>query len=617
MRQMRGNLLASVAGLAVGFAASGASADQLLTGSITSASGQKLEGVQVSAKKEGATITTSVYTDLNGEYFFPAMADGKYRVWAQALGFETVKGEVDLTGARSHDFKLAALTDPEQKIKQMPSEMLAAALPDESEADAQMKRIFHNQCTGCHTPGYPLQFKFDEAGWNKIINLMKVVANTGEYMGPNQKPNGIIQFNQKDLAAYLARARGPGESSMKFKDRPRPSGENARVVWQTYDVPLNPATGIAVQGAKYPTNDGYDWNLGTPSKLGQLPHDGAMGFDGNLYYTVNNPNPGVTIGKVDTKTGEVKYLKVDRKDGKFASTAHGLTRDANGDLWFDVNPGRRSLGKLDVKTEKISVYETPEPMSPLGGAVTLDVDGKGRIWASAPDGVVAFDPATEKFTDFKSILPFKNAKGTNSTYGAAGDRDGNGWWAQMAFDTIGKADTTTGKTSEVALPLLKTEMDKLTPEQKAFYDNFNEMTNGNPLPWSEGPRRMGTDKNADVLWVGNSWGASLARINTHTMEATIVPFPEKTMQPYHIAVDQNHNVWGNLWTSDEIVRFDPTANKWTAFELPVHGTEIRHISLLERDGKEQVIVPIYRASQMGVMTLRSEADLAALKSQAK
>ena len=104
-----------------------------------------------------------------------------------------------------------------------------------------------------------------------------------------------------------------------------------------------------------------------------------MGLDGNLYYTVNNPNPGVTIGKVDAKTGEVKYLKVDRKDGKYAATAHGLTRDGNGDLWFDVNPGRRSLGKLEAKTEKISVYETPSSMSPLGGAVTMDVDGKGKI----------------------------------------------------------------------------------------------------------------------------------------------------------------------------------------------------------------------------------------------
>ena len=26
------------------------------------------------------------------------------------------------------------------------------------------------------------------------------------------------------------------------------------------------------------------------SRLGQLPHDGGMDFDGNLYYTVNAPN---------------------------------------------------------------------------------------------------------------------------------------------------------------------------------------------------------------------------------------------------------------------------------------------------------------------------------------
>src|ERR1700758_4770908 len=115
MTNMRCQLLASVASVILIGAASTASADQLLTGAITSASGQKLEGVQVSAKKEGSTITTSVYTDLNGEYFFPAMADGKYRVWAQALGFETAKGEVDLTGARSQDFKLAAITDLDQK----------------------------------------------------------------------------------------------------------------------------------------------------------------------------------------------------------------------------------------------------------------------------------------------------------------------------------------------------------------------------------------------------------------------------------------------------------------------------------------------------------------------
>ena len=93
-----------------------------------------------------------------------------------------------------------------------------------------------------------------------------------------------------------------------------------------------------------------------------------------------------------------------RNDG-LAANAHGLTRDQQGNFWFDVNPGRRSLGKLDPKTEKIDRLQTPPNMSPLGGAVTIDVDGKGKIWASAPDGAVRFDPVTEKFTDFKSLRP--------------------------------------------------------------------------------------------------------------------------------------------------------------------------------------------------------------------
>jgi hypothetical protein len=48
----------------------------------------------------------------------------------------------------------------------------------------------------------------------------------------------------------------------------------------------------------------------------------------------------------------------------------------------------------------------------------------------------------------------------------------------------------------------------------------------------------------------------------------------------------------------------------------VRGTEIRHVSLMEHDGKTQVVVPVYRSSQMGVMTVRSDAEIAALKTQA-
>src|SRR5213080_4965121 len=345
MRNVRSLLLAAAAILVMVTAAQ--AADQLLTGAISSRAGQKLEGVTVSAKMEGSTITTSVYTDETGSYYFPPLAAGKYRMWAQALGFETAKSLVDLNAARHQDLVLEQITDPEKRIRQMSSEMLASALPEATPDDARIKRIFVNNCTSCHPPGYILQFRFDEAGWNKILNLMKVVPGTGVYPGPGARVNQIIEHNQKQLAAYLARARGPGETSMKFVPRPRPTGEAARAAWTLYDLQINPEAGIGTQ-VKYNPNDGTDWSLGTTSKLGQLPHDGNIDSEGNLYFTLNNPNKLATIGKVDAKTGEVKYLKVNRADG-LAANAHGITRDADGNFWFDVNPGRRSLGKLDPK----------------------------------------------------------------------------------------------------------------------------------------------------------------------------------------------------------------------------------------------------------------------------
>ncbi|MGZ5161064.1 MAG: carboxypeptidase regulatory-like domain-containing protein [Burkholderiales bacterium] len=586
-------------------------ADQILSGSIVSQSGQTLEGVTVSAKLEGSTITTSVYSDTTGIYIFPPLPPGKYRVWAQALGFETSKGGVELSAARRQNFTLQEIADAERRFRQLPGEIMVTALPEATPQDAHMKKIFMNNCTACHSTSYVLQFRFDQAGWNKIIDLMKVVPNSGVYPGPNAKANMIIQRDQVQLAAYLARARGPAESSMKIASRPRPTGEAARAVWTLYDLPLNPDAGI---GTQYNPNDGTDWTLGTTSKLGQVPHDGGMGLDGTIYFTLNNPNRSGTIGKVDAKTGAVKFIKADAANG-LAAASHGLTRDASGNFWFDVNPGRRALGKLDTKTDTIAIYQTPSNMSPVGGAVTMDVDGKGKIWASTPSGAVRFDPATETFTEFKSVIPSKAPKGSGQTYGAAGDRDGNGWWAQMAMDTVLKGDVATGKVIEVKMPPVK--VDHITAEDRAFYDTVNDLSFNTPLPWSQGPRRMGTDKNDDVLWVGNSWGATWARINTKTMETRIVPLPDPTMQAYHIAVDSKHNVWGNLWTSDRIVKLDPKANAWTVFDLPVRGTEIRHISLLERDGKTNVVMPVYRTNQMGVLTVRSEAEIAALKAKAQ
>jgi len=615
MNETRANstpgLAAIVAAGLTTFITPAGAADVLLSGTIASARGEKIGGVTVSAKAEGSLTTTSVYTDEAGDYVFPPLPAGKYKVWAQALSFETAKSDVDLSAARRQSFTLSPIQDFNRQVRQLPGDIIYAALPEETAQDARMKTLVKNNCTGCHTLSYVMQHRFDEDGWNKIIELMKNVNVSGVNVAHERKVNGILDRHQKELAAYLARARGPGESSMKVKLRPRPSGEAARVVFTEYDVPLEESA-----PNRRPLPDGSDWTQGSPSKFGELLHDADSDNDGNIWFTVNTPNHQATVGRVDTKTGQTKLFKVAAQRG-FAANSHGIVRDDKGLLWFNANTGRGSLGRVDPKTEKIDVYVPPQGMSPTGGAVTIDVDPKGKVWVTSPDGALHFDPDTEKFTEFKSTTFKTPAGATGITYGLAADRDGNGWWLQMAIDIVNKGDIKTGKTTEMRLPPIKSALDQLAdPELVKFYEGFAPPDFNTPVPWAQGPRRMGADKNADVVWVGTSWGASLVRINTKTMESTVVPLPHQGMSPYQITVDKNHNLWMNVWTSDVVLKYEPATSKWTTFDLPSRGTEVRHISIDERDGKLKVIIPEYRVSKMATMTFRSEAEIAALKAQA-
>src|SRR5262245_44887274 len=240
--------LAAVASLA-GFTLAHA-ADSLLSGTVKSSTGAPMPGASVSAKAQGATITTTVFTDPQGNYYFPSLPAGRYRVWAQALTFATALGEVDLNGPNRQDFALQPLED---FARQLPGDVLLASLPDATNDDLRMKRLVRNNCTGCHTPSYVLQHRFDQDGWSKIIELMKHVNVAGIYQGADHKPQGLLDFHQQELAAYLARARGPGENGLKLQLRPALTGEAARAMITEYDVPLDPNAGLP---ADFVSNDG-------------------------------------------------------------------------------------------------------------------------------------------------------------------------------------------------------------------------------------------------------------------------------------------------------------------------------------------------------------------------
>ena len=128
---------------------------------------------------------------------------GHYRVWAQAISFATANAQVDLSANKAQNFTLSALED---YFRQLPGDVIINSLPEATDHDKRMKQLVRNDCTGCHTPSYTLQHKFDEAGWTAIIDLMKMVNVSGVYQGENAKPRPDISLHTNP--ALAGRRRG-------------------------------------------------------------------------------------------------------------------------------------------------------------------------------------------------------------------------------------------------------------------------------------------------------------------------------------------------------------------------------------------------------------------------
>ena len=89
---MRPRKLLFVLGLGIApffFHSAQAQNTQALTGQVSSAEEGVMEGVLVSAKKEGSNITVTVVSDDKGKYSFPAerLGPGQYKISIRAVGY--------------------------------------------------------------------------------------------------------------------------------------------------------------------------------------------------------------------------------------------------------------------------------------------------------------------------------------------------------------------------------------------------------------------------------------------------------------------------------------------------------------------------------------------------
>src|SRR5258708_38140813 len=102
---------ALAASMAVGPATAQNSSPSALTGKVTSQAEGAMEGVLVSAKRAGSTMTISVVSNAQGQYSFPRdrLEPGKYSVAIRAVGYElpdATPAQVEVTPWQSASLEL-------------------------------------------------------------------------------------------------------------------------------------------------------------------------------------------------------------------------------------------------------------------------------------------------------------------------------------------------------------------------------------------------------------------------------------------------------------------------------------------------------------------------------
>jgi hypothetical protein len=345
-----------------------AAGETVLTGRITAASGGPMEGIIISARRFGRTFTTSVYTDAAGEYYFPHMEEGKYTIWAQAVGYDAgiVEGVTLRPIVHRQNFTLMPLDNFEIQLR---GDEWVASLPEETPHDRKMKEVFRLNCFGgCHSPSHALKDRYDEKGWKILIDKMSRIATPGTYTLDEDRNVPLMHFYKDQLAEYLARARGPAPTKLTLKPRPRARGEETLAVFREYDS-SPPGFGVPLY------NDGSLWQLGPANKTdlkNMGPLRATVDLDGNPWFTGRGRGYW-TIAKIDWRSGKITGYKVMNDSGAVVDGGEIIT-DRHGIVWT------QAAGKL-VKIDRAGKMElliipnqrkfgapSPQALLPAAGA---------------------------------------------------------------------------------------------------------------------------------------------------------------------------------------------------------------------------------------------------------
>src|SRR6266702_2676046 len=498
-----------------------------LSGRVSSAEEGAMEGVLVSAKKAGSTITITVVSDAQGRYRLPPgkLEPGSYALRIRAVGY-------DLDGPGAADVAANKTATLDLKLKK--SSDLAAQLSNGEwmasvPGTDQQKGLLLN-CVGCHSLERVMRSQHDADAFTKtVLPRMQGYVNQSIPQHPQLRKAERMMEERGDqrvhvyrsTAEYLATInRGPAQKwSYELKTQPRPSGRATRVVYTEYDLPRETIS----------------------------PHDVIVDREGIAWYSSFGEQ---NLGRLDPKTGKFTEFPIDVHKPGFPTGLLGLRADRAGNLWLG-NMYQATIVKFDPRTTKFTTWKLPAEQNIDAAQINMvspqamHVDGK--VWTQNHGfaDVHRLDVATGKVETWE---PFQSApKGEpHNIYDVIPDSQNNAYFTDFRQRHIGRIDAKTGEVKLFAIP---------TP--------------------ASAPRRGMMDAQ-DRLWFGQYRGDRIAMFDTKSGEFKEWKLATRWASPYDVTIDRNEEAWTGSMITDQVTRLDTKNGQFVDYLLP-RPTNIRRV----------------------------------------
>ena len=494
-----------------------------LTGRVTSAEEGAMEGVVVSAKKDGSTISVSVVSDDEGRFAFPAarLEPGHYTLKARAAGYE-------LDGAKAAD--VAAGQEAKCEIKLRKVKNLSASLTNGEWMTSipgtdEQKRFLLN-CTGCHTLERIMKSTHDAVEWMEVIHRMSLY-----YPGSTPlKPQRLAGTATRDVerggsgtktAQWLASINLSEQATWPFplKTEPRLKGKSTRVIITEYDLP-NPLI---------------------------QPHDVVLDREGNVWYSDFGQ---MFLGKMDLQTGKVTQYPIPIVKPGWPEGTLDLELDRDDNPWVGVMY-QSAIAKFDTRTEKFRFWQTPKGWDTDGGQLghlaIYGTPADNKVWIKNSDvgNIYRLDLVSNKFENLGNFKDPQTGKRIG-TYGLHSDAHNNVYLLDFSAGNIVKIDAQTKEPTVYRTP---------TPDSR--------------------PRRGRVDSQGR-LWFGEYQGNAIGMFDPKTDSMSEWKVPTPWSAPYDALLDRNGDAWTGSMSTDRVARLDVNSGQYTEYMLP-RSTNIRRV----------------------------------------